>query len=612
MSTTDVITFMKSVYEFFRNDFSLVEFFLGSETTWDKNFLYEFSLDKEALLEMKNVMFVNIISGYHNYVFASSSKGTLSPLMKRYLKKIEASENPSDFFFTDEEMSVGMQRFMVNRLVKLCDISIDTTNYYEPNFFEVGKICSEVYAKYDVSQIESLDENGVDVAKRVSEEIYTKVTSYLSSVFDSPIEEIYFLSYLYSLFYSAYTMNSEGINDEDAKKIKDIMDKQLEIIKRIDPKMLDSNKDISIKLASQLRSLFYQLHFIAPCLIDIISFASDIYSANFDYRKKVDDQFVQKYFSLLDVNYNVKFPPFRIINTFNLDKKIENLLDMLRCDWDTEEIYSFLIDSDIREFLLDNDLDARDTRYFRMAFINKIIGDVYEFESYNRVIKNIEIEKGVYQQFYYQISNIIDDAAKRLNFFVEHGVDLLNSYYFYHRQGDDFINQVQTYIYESKYFDTLLKINAFASTSYLPIQSCNYQKLHSAEYLNQLFLLDKGSNYIINNIDSFEREKQELVIRTICLSVYEHLILEQNKDESMNAFLSFLENKENIVDFILSDRNCLKKMIDLFHYYNSNGITSYNENKIRKQIKDAKHVKVLERLNPFFKEEKDNYGIETS
>ena len=148
---------------------------------------------------------------------------------------------------------------------------------------------------------------------------------------------------------------------------------------------------------------------------------------------------------------------FIIKNNVKDKNKIENLLDMLRCDWDTEEIYSFLIDSDIREFLLDNDLDARDTRYFRMAFINKIIGDVYEFESYNRVIKNIEIEKGVYQQFYYQISNIIDDAAKRLNFFVEHGVDLLNSYYFYHRQGDDFINQVQTYIYESKYFDTLWK-----------------------------------------------------------------------------------------------------------------------------------------------------------
>lgn len=569
-----VINFIKNVYEFFRTDYFYVMDFLNEDTPWDRDFTYKFGISKADLDILKYDMRRSIEVTYRQNVLTWINERHQLPLVdEKFVRELQKGKDVWTILNENRECNVIAHRMFLNGVSVNTPIKVDTYNDFEENIMTIIDIFGTIFEKYNGPEVYASDPDGEEaqfIFEQVYKEAYPTIAKYFQVSFRSIEEETRFINYLFSLAYAFLYYEKdkdEGLDSAEVAVMGILED------------------DINA------RDVFYSNAFIACTVIDIIFSLYQSYGRAYDLRRSIKDDKVQTMFGNLDKNYNNQFSEPIMIYDFSIDTKLEECLALL--EEDHTELFDLLTTHEsIYDILMDNDLDGRFEDYFKLLMIGKILGDVFEVESYNH--SNSEDAKR-----YRELLDVARSKDLSFPYFFDNAGYLLDTYFNYHHADEDYIRHVRLSVKNNQDIPYVLKLNQVGIGHYLDL--C--KDMPSVDYINHMLALSKESNFLMI-LHSIPKDEQDKLIHSMCLNVYEHLVLEKKKSKEMEEVISMIEN-DAIVTSLIDDEEKLMRIVRLFKFYNDAKLSYNVEHRMRSKIQDTDHVKVLERLNPFSSEEKE-------
>ncbi len=569
-----VINFIKNVYEFFRTDYFYVMDFLNEDTPWDRDFTYKFGISKADLDILKYDMRRSIEVTYRQNVLTWINERHQLPLVdEKFVRELQKGKDVWTILNENRECNVIAHRMFLNGVSVNTPIKVDTYNDFEENIMTIIDIFGTIFEKYNGPEIYSSDPDSEEaqfIFEQVYKEAYPTIAKYFQVSFRSIEEETRFINYLFSLAYAFlyYEKDKEEGLDSAEVAVMGILEDDI-----------------------NARDVFYSNAFIACTVIDIIFSLYQSYGRAYDLRRSIKDDKVQTMFGNLDKNYNNQFSEPIMIYDFSIDTKLEECLALL--EEDHTELFDLLTTHEsIYDILMDNDLDGRFEDYFKLLMIGKILGDVFEVESYNH--SNNENAKR-----YRELLDVARSKDLSFPYFFDNAGYLLDTYFNYHHADEDYIRHVRLSVKDNQDIPYVLKLNQVGIGHYLDL--C--KDMPSVDYINHMLALSKESNFLMI-LHSIPKDEQDKLIHSMCLNVYEHLVLEKKKSKEMEEVISMIEN-DAIVTSLIDDEEKLMRIVRLFKFYNDAKLSYNVEHRMRSKIQDTDHVKVLERLNPFSSEEKE-------
>lgn len=569
-----VINFIKNVYEFFRTDYFYVMDFLNEDTPWDRDFTYKFGISKADLDILKYDMRRSIEVTYRQNVLTWINERHKLPLVdEKFVRELQKGKDVWTILNENRECNVIAHRMFLNGVSVNTPIKVDTYNDFEENIMTIIDIFGTIFEKYNGPEIYSSDPDSEEaqfIFEQVYKEAYPTIAKYFQVSFRSIEEETRFINYLFSLAYAFlyYEKDKEEGLDSAEVAVMGILEDDI-----------------------NARDVFYSNAFIACTVIDIIFSLYQSYGRAYDLRRSIKDDKVQTMFGNLDKNYNNQFSEPIMIYDFSIDTKLEECLALL--EEDHTELFDLLTTHEsIYDILMDNDLDGRFEDYFKLLMIGKILGDVFEVESYNH--SNNENAKR-----YRELLDVARSKDLSFPYFFDNAGYLLDTYFNYHHADEDYIRHVRLSVKDNQDIPYVLKLNQVGIGHYLDL--C--KDMPSVDYINHMLALSKESNFLMI-LHSIPKDEQDKLIHSMCLNVYEHLVLEKKKSKEMEEVISMIEN-DAIVTSLIDDEEKLMRIVRLFKFYNDAKLSYNVEHRMRSKIQDTDHVKVLERLNPFSSEEKE-------
>lgn len=569
-----VINFIKNVYEFFRTDYFYVMDFLNEDTPWDRDFTYKFGISKADLDILKYDMRRSIEVTYRQNVLTWINERHQLPLVdEKFVRELQNGKDVWTILNENRECNVIAHRMFLNGVSVNTPIKVDTYNDFEENIMTIIDIFGTIFEKYNGPEIYSSDPDSEEaqfIFEQVYKEAYPTIAKYFQVSFRSIEEETRFINYLFSLAYAFlyYEKDKEEGLDSAEVAVMGILEDDI-----------------------NARDVFYSNAFIACTVIDIIFSLYQSYGRAYDLRRSIKDDKVQTMFGNLDKNYNNQFSEPIMIYDFSIDTKLEECLALL--EEDHTELFDLLTTHEsIYDILMDNDLDGRFEDYFKLLMIGKILGDVFEVESYNH--SNNENAKR-----YRELLDVARSKDLSFPYFFDNAGYLLDTYFNYHHADEDYIRHVRLSVKDNQDIPYVLKLNQVGIGHYLDL--C--KDMPSVDYINHMLALSKESNFLMI-LHSIPKDEQDKLIHSMCLNVYEHLVLEKKKSKEMEEVISMIEN-DAIVTSLIDDEEKLMRIVRLFKFYNDAKLSYNVEHRMRSKIQDTDHVKVLERLNPFSSEEKE-------
>lgn len=569
-----VINFIKNVYEFFRTDYFYVMDFLNEDTPWDRDFTYKFGISKADLDILKYDMRRSIEVTYRQNVLTWINERHQLPLVdEKFVRELQNGKDVWTILNENRECNVIAHRMFLNGVSVNTPIKVDTYNDFEENIMTIIDIFGTIFEKYNGPEIYASDPDSEEaqfIFEQVYKEAYPTIAKYFQVSFRSIEEETRFINYLFSLAYAFlyYEKDKEEGLDSAEVAVMGILEDDI-----------------------NARDVFYSNAFIACTVIDIIFSLYQSYGRAYDLRRSIKDDKVQTMFGNLDKNYNNQFSEPIMIYDFSIDTKLEECLALL--EEDHTELFDLLTTHEsIYDILMDNDLDGRFEDYFKLLMIGKILGDVFEVESYNH--SNNENAKR-----YRELLDVARSKDLSFPYFFDNAGYLLDTYFNYHHADEDYIRHVRLSVKNNQDIPYVLKLNQVGIGHYLDL--C--KDMPSVDYINHMLALSKESNFLMI-LHSIPKDEQDKLIHSMCLNVYEHLVLEKKKSKEMEEVISMIEN-DAIVTSLIDDEEKLMRIVRLFKFYNDAKLSYNVEHRMRSKIQDTDHVKVLERLNPFSSEEKE-------
>ena len=569
-----VINFIKNVYEFFRTDYFYVMDFLNEDTPWDRDFTYKFGISKADLDILKYDMRRSIEVTYRQNVLTWINERHQLPLVdEKFVRELQKGKDVWTILNENRECNVIAHRMFLNGVSVNTPIKVDTYNDFEENIMTIIDIFGTIFEKYNGPEIYASDPDSEEaqfIFEQVYKEAYPTIAKYFQVSFRSIEEETRFINYLFSLAYAFlyYEKDKEEGLDSAEVAVMGILEDDI-----------------------NARDVFYSNAFIACTVIDIIFSLYQSYGRAYDLRRSIKDDKVQTMFGNLDKNYNNQFSEPIMIYDFSIDTKLEECLALL--EEDHTELFDLLTTHEsIYDILMDNDLDGRFEDYFKLLMIGKILGDVFEVESYNH--SNNENAKR-----YRELLDVARSKDLSFPYFFDNAGYLLDTYFNYHHADEDYIRHVRLSVKDNQDIPYVLKLNQVGIGHYLDL--C--KDMPSVDYINHMLALSKESNFLMI-LHSIPKDEQDKLIHSMCLNVYEHLVLEKKKSKEMEEVISMIEN-DAIVTSLIDDEEKLMRIVRLFKFYNDAKLSYNVEHRMRSKIQDTDHVKVLERLNPFSSEEKE-------
>ncbi len=577
----DILDLSIDIIEFFKNDYLSIKVFLVQATVWDRPVMLKLSLSMDELRDLKRQMLKNIVMAYYSMVqeMVMEPDKEIHKVDYPFMKLLNVGINPVDIFINDNFCSEQMIRHYITLIQDRSHIRIDTYNNFQTNIMDLVSIYDNNYRIFGLDKVsERVDEiyDKETQGRYISfyRSLVKNVKDYIPTHFRNCDEESDFINYAFSLYYT----------DLLAKRNKDeeLEDDELQVID-----FVESDKD-----------LVEVFDFNPSIVILILEYLSTTYhknGLNYDQRKQVCDKEAKSCLRALDGNFDTEFDNDFIISDYTVDKKLSIILD----SFDKEglsslEIYQLLLDhTSIYYQLYKVDLDARYSDFYKMLMIRKILSDVFEFESYLKTL--LHNNSCVH---YDNLKSMTFNWENLLNYFVDKGVFLIESYYNYHYQSDNFREKARLHIYRNDELKSVDQINYYTTINYFAIVLGKLKELPSVDYINRMLdVLKKGSKLVAYDAKTLA-EFQKL-IQAMCLNVYEHLAADEKKIYNKAMILYVIENEPDLLYYLLNHEDVLDYIAFLFITYNQKPVSYSSELKLRASINDEHHIKVLRRINPF-------------
>ncbi len=576
------INFIKTCVEFFKNDYYMLYDFLVSDTPWDRCITYKVGMDPKDLTEYKELFICSIISTYQKLLRASLDSSQINIVDYPLATKIMEGTPINQLFFNDAESYLVMIKFYIYALRDDVTFKKDTFNEHKVLISKIWDLYYGLLGKYNLINVEV---DGMSLSSSNSyeqrfaafrKELYAKICELFQQNFRRIEEEQEFINYIFSLAYAQLYLDRERGEELDSE--------ELAVMSIIEGEM-------------DTRESFYYNMNLALIPIEILMNLCDNYWPNIDIRKEVDDSDVQRYFSNLDDNYDTKFDSDLIITDYSVDDSLEAILSFIYDNKSCDEIYHLLTSNEcIYEMLMDNNLDGRYEGYFKYLMVCKILADTFEYESYlNATTKDHD------QTINYQnLLGMKVTPNNIVNYFEEHSHFLIEKYGEYH-SSKTVVEKARLHVANMKEDSIVTKIFPYASINYFLLRYRKVAPMASVDYINRLVLETRQNP----EYDFFgEDEEANKLLLSMCLSVYENLLLEENIDEEKSSAIKFLENSDNLIKDLQSNPEMLALIMRLFNEYNQEETTYNEELTKRNSIVKKNKVKMLNKLNPFANSEK--------
>lgn len=584
----DILDFSVDVIEFFKNDYLSIKLFLLQEGVWDNNLMLKLSLSSEELLTSKKQMLKNIVMSYYSTVQQKvmEEDAEIDKVDYPFMSLLNSKINPVDIFINDNFCSEQMLRNYIKLLQDKRDIKIDTYNYFQTNITDFISIYANNYQIFGLDKVSEKvdaleDKNTQERYISFYRTLVKNVKDYIPSHFRNSEEESSFVNYVFSLYYTDLFMrykNNEEL-ESDEKEVIDIVESDRDLVE-----VFDFNSSI---------------------VILILEYLYNTYKKNglgYDLRKQVQDKNVKDCLRALDEHFDTEFEPDIIFSDYTLDKKLSIILDSFdNAGLSSTEIYELLLDhTSIYESLYKVRLDARHSDFYKMLMIRKILSDVFEFESY------IKSKLNDNTSFHYDyLKNMTINWENLLNYFIDKGTFLVESYYNYQIQNINIKEKARLHIYHNKELKVVNKINYYATANYFDIMLGKLKELPSVDYINKMLDVVRNGQ----RLTVFDRETLTSVqnlVQAMCLNVYEHLVVDNRNIKHAKEICNIIENESNILLYLLNRNDMLNYIAMLFIYYNPESVSYGSELKLRSHINDDYHVKILKKINIFDNDDKLN------
>lgn len=577
MSKKDTINFIKTSVEFFKSDYYLLYDFLVSDTPWDRCMTYKLGITEKDLQEYKESFICGVISTYQKLLKASMEKGQINIVDYKVANKAMNGTPLNNLFFEDAESYLVMMKFYIYALRDEVEIKKDTFNENKVLLADIWDLYYNLLQKYNLNDDEvdtmSLSSSD-DYEQRFNtfrQELYTEICKLFQNTFRSVEEEQQFINYIYSLAYARLYIDKEHGLDLDSE--------ELAVMSVIEAEV-------------DARESFYYNGALGIIAIELLINLCDNYWPHIDIRRAVDDDEIQKYFSNLDDNYDNKFDNDIIITDYSVDSCLDEILSIMLDNMNYDEIYHTLTSNEcIYDMLMDNNLDGRYEEYFKYLMICKILSDTFEYESYlNATSDNVDATIN-----YQNLLKMKINKTNIIKYFEDHATFLIEKYHEYHSSKTT-VEKARLHVANMKEDRIVTKIFSYASINYMLLKLCKVVPMASVDYINKVVLQVRDNT----GFDYFSEDKDTTkLLQSMCLSVYENLLLDQNIDEEGKKIISFLETSENLISSLQSNPNMLTIIMELFNSYNQEETTYKEELDRRASIKETQKIKILNKLNPF-------------
>ena len=566
------------IIEFFRNDPIVIKDFLATsiDTPWDMPYMYKYRIDKEQLkLEKKNLL-DDLITCYYDYLCELEFEN------KTGVSVTKSPEELEYLFFCDENYSIKIVKHFINYLNEVDSINICTHNYFKYdilNLFEIYRSETELMGLNNVDRNKS---NFYDEFQKrysvFSIDLFECIKHYLEARIDIE-DESKFINYLFSLAY-AYIKNSEDTGEKLDKNDKDF----LELVK--------SDLDLD--------DYFFRYPvvstFVVECIFDLYS----EYKDNYDIRHMVNDDDSVELFNKLDDNYEDEFDDDILINNICLDMKLEQIMSFFKTKdlipgvcvdevLTNQAIIDILDDKySLYEPLVTVGLDGRYEEEYKKLIIRKIVADCYEYLSYIVTLDDKADFIDSYDEVILDEIKKMDTEWKEIySVFYTYGAELLDIWYRYNKEDINFHTKACINSKNKKVIIKVLDIYYYAIYRYT--KTNNIKELKSVDMMNSL--LDKIKYNSLDNSDS-------TMSNIMCLNVYERSL----DSTDNNEFITLLSSQVDIDSYLKNNKDKYNQLVDMFKSLNRTKISYIEENRLRKNIKDKEHVKILKKLNPYDEE----------
>ena len=577
-----VLSFIKKVYEYFKNDYMMVADFLEGKSPWDRYFIYEFSIDEDELSTLKFEMETSIIINYKNYIVKPALRTKkIHAIDKDVLDQFTQVKDWRELFYTDNASNLTMQKFFFSLMKNEYDFQESTFHKFHQNIYDLEGIYNDLNERFGLENILSHFEDNYLMNELLEKtydafkiNLYFEVVHYFNHAFRDTNEEREFLNYLYSLCYASL------IYDGNNGMIPSYSPTEHGIIACVEEGISPQEN-------------FYYNYEMAITAIEILHSLIENFGDKYDFRHKFKDFDMQNIFRDLDPNYDTKFKSEMMIYDFSIDQKLEEIIDVLMHEKGLDGLFEILKGNEsIYDLLFDHDLDPRYEDFFKMQLIRKIYGDAYEAEYYFN-----EVEPRVLVPHMDDLKTIANSDRDVFCHFFEHGDELIELYAYYHNAEEDVHEAAKRFVYENGQLPVVMSIDPYAHYRYQNIVIDKKIDLENVDTLNELVVLDQNSIY-----DHLMSNKG--AINLLVTNVYEHLLQEPDSEKIANL-IKQIECSDDVVADMVKDKHSLLTMIRLFKQYNPDSLTYESVLGLRKGINEEKKM-VLKRLKSHNKGEESN------
>lgn len=581
-----ILDFSIDVIEFFKNDYLSIKIFLVQESVWDRNLMLQLSLSSDELVAHKKQMFKYVVMAYYSMVqqMLMEEDNEICKVDYPFLQLLNRGINPIDIFVNNNFCSEQMLRHFITLIQDRTDIRIDTYNNFQTNIMDFVSIYVNSYQVFGIDKVservDALDDKETQ-EKYIAfyRALVKNVKDYIPTHFRNCEEESSFVNYVFSLYYTDLFKKRE--NNEELES------DELDVIN-----MIESDKD-----------LVEVFDYNSSIVILILEYLYHSYQENgleYDCRKQMQDQTAKDCLCALDDNFDTRFDSDIIINDYTLDKKLSIVLTNFdNAGLSSTEIYQLLLDhTSIYDQLYRVGLDARYSDFYKMLMIRKILSDVFEFESY------LKIKLGNNASLHYDyLKNMTLNWENLLNYFIDKGTFLIESYYNYKIQSVNIKEKARLHIYHNDELKFVDQINYYSLINYFAIMLGKLKELPSVDYINQMLDLVRNGQYLVVHDKDTLISTQKLV-QAMCLNVYEHLVVDAHNITQAKEICNIIENESNILLYLLQHKDILDYIAKIFMYFNYEPVSYDSELKLRSRINDDYHVKILKKINPFDHDDK--------
>ena len=584
--------FAHTIFNYFKNDYLLIKDFMKKETPWDEMICLMLKKNSDELFQLKTDLVTKMIFTYqYNIIypmqFSRNDKDNSSIPdrifynevlnIRKFLEKeniycednfIEALldyVNSTDFAYIQI-----IKHYMHILSSKGYELIENNYNAFKYDVYNINEIYSTLEFATGLVYINDDNyKNNISVCKEVFDEFYSRLyreaKKYIESSFRTNYEKNSFIKYLISLAY-AYMKNEKELSEEDVL----ILD------------IIENDENIT-------NSIYDYKDFL--CLIlEMVHNAWLEHGEYCDCRSEVEDS--RNVISNLDVTFNKDNKKTYKVDSIYTELYLEDVLaTFINDNMSIDEIYCYLMRDNLSIYdrLFNSKLDPRFELDYKKDLIRKIVADNYEYHCYLTNYLNEDIENNHYKK----LSEIdVTKFENILNYFIENYQSLIENYYTYQNESIYVSEKARLQIYKSDEIDKLVKINKYSINRFWLIFSNNIVELSSVDYMN------KCMSAIGNDYKDYDYEDIVKMISSMCLNIYEKIILGQIEGNAMQYIKKYIENTDDIVEHLLDNERIRKSLEEIFLKINEYNVSYSEEVSARKKIGNN-YQKILKRLNPF-------------